>query len=178
MIVEAALPLLIEHGEMVTTHQIAEAAGIAEGTIFRVFPDKDSLLTAVVEAVLDRAPLERALATVDTSLPLVEGMTAAVVMMQARVVRVWRIASSIGPRFHDASRRHLTLSPALVELFEAHRDELSVSPAEAARLLHSITLAVTHPTLTEEPMKPGRVVELFLNGVGNHGVGKVGAACS
>ncbi len=43
MIIEAMLPLLLEHGEMVTTRQIAEAAGIAEGTIFRVFADKDEL---------------------------------------------------------------------------------------------------------------------------------------
>ena len=49
MIIEAMLPLLLEHGEMVTTRQIAEAAGIAEGTIFRVFADKDELIAAVVE---------------------------------------------------------------------------------------------------------------------------------
>ena len=59
MIVEATLPLLLEHGEMVTTRQIAEAAGIAEGTIFRVFADKDELIAAVVEHAVDPAPLER-----------------------------------------------------------------------------------------------------------------------
>src|SRR5262245_33537829 len=48
MIVEAALPLVLEHGERVTTKQIAEAAGIAEGTIFRVFEDKDAVIAAVV----------------------------------------------------------------------------------------------------------------------------------
>ena len=53
MIVEAMLPLLLEHGEMVTTRQIAEAAGIAEGTIFRVFADKDELIAAVVEHAAD-----------------------------------------------------------------------------------------------------------------------------
>ena len=41
-IVAATLPLLLAHGAAVTTRQIAEAAGIAEGTIFRVFPDKES----------------------------------------------------------------------------------------------------------------------------------------
>ena len=58
MIVAATLPLLLEHGEMVTTRQIAEAAGIAEGTIFRVFADKDELIAAVIEAALDPEPLE------------------------------------------------------------------------------------------------------------------------
>jgi len=46
MIVAATLPLLLEHGDRVTTKQIAEAAGIAEGTIFRVFADKDALIAA------------------------------------------------------------------------------------------------------------------------------------
>lgn len=48
MIVRAALPLVIEHGSAVTTRQIARAAGIGEGTIFRVFADKDELLEACV----------------------------------------------------------------------------------------------------------------------------------
>ena len=43
MIVAATLPLLLEHGDRVTTRQIAEAAGIAEGTIFRAFADKDEM---------------------------------------------------------------------------------------------------------------------------------------
>ena len=43
-IIDVVLPLLLEHGSDVSTRQIAEAAGIAEGTIFRVFPDKAALL--------------------------------------------------------------------------------------------------------------------------------------
>ena len=52
-LVETTLHLLIEHGPSVTTRQIAEAAGIAEGTIFRAFPDKEHLIEAVVERVLE-----------------------------------------------------------------------------------------------------------------------------
>src|ERR1700704_2407818 len=72
MIIEATTPLLLEHGEMVTTRQVADAAGIAEGTIFRAFADKDELLGAVIDAALDPAPLELALATIDPTLPLAD----------------------------------------------------------------------------------------------------------
>src|SRR3954470_108552 len=77
-IVAATLPLLLAHGTSVTTRQIAEAAGIAEGTIFRVFPDKDSLIAAVFEAALDTASVDAALAAIDTCLPLDERLVAAV----------------------------------------------------------------------------------------------------
>ena len=68
MIVEATLPLLVEHGEMVTTRQIADAAGIAEGTIFRVFADKDELLTAVLERAFDPEPVDDAIRALDPGL--------------------------------------------------------------------------------------------------------------
>ncbi|HSS12164.1 MAG TPA: helix-turn-helix domain-containing protein, partial [Acidimicrobiales bacterium] len=86
MIVKATLPLLLENGEMVTTRQIADAAGIAEGTIFRVFADKDALIAAVVDAALDTGPLERELAAIDIQLPFEVCLAVAVEIVQRRVV--------------------------------------------------------------------------------------------
>ena len=52
-IVEVTIPLLREHGAAVTTKQVAEAAGIAEGTVFRAFGTKDELVQACAAAVFD-----------------------------------------------------------------------------------------------------------------------------
>lgn len=168
-IVAAALPLIIEHGDAVTTRQIADAAGIAEGTIFRVFPDKDSVIRAAVEAVLDREPLEDALEAIDPDQSFEALLEAAVTVVQERVVTIWRVVSSVGPRFHEHTRRGLVVSPWLERLLADHPDQLTLPPPEAARVLHSLTLAVTHPNLADAPMTPSAIVHLFLDGVrGGH----------
>ena len=64
-LVEATIPLLHEHGRGVTTKQIADAAGVAEGTIFRVFDSKDDLVTAALEKALDMEPFLADLESID-----------------------------------------------------------------------------------------------------------------
>ena len=61
-IIAATLPLLRMYGREVTTSQIALAAGVAEGTLFRVFPDKETLITAAVASVFDPTADEAGLA--------------------------------------------------------------------------------------------------------------------
>jgi AcrR family transcriptional regulator len=166
MIVAAVIPLLIEQGEAVTTRQIADAAGIAEGTIFRAFPDKDSVLRAAIEAVFDSRPLELALAEIDGDRPLVEVLADAVALLQARLVSIFRVVSSVGPRFFGSKAPSLVVSPWLEGLLSEHRKELALKPKEAARVLQSLTLAMTHPSLAEKPMAPAQIVQLFLHGAG------------
>jgi AcrR family transcriptional regulator len=164
-IVAATFPLLLEHGERVTTRQIAEAAGIAEGTIFRVFADKDEIIRAVLETALDTAPLEAALSGIPPELDLEQRLARAVVFIQQRVIDIWRLSSSVGTRFHETTRRPMADSDALVRLFAADRDAITVEPVQAARLLRALTLSTTHPMLAGEPSSPEELVRLFLHGV-------------
>ncbi|MEY2570332.1 MAG: hypothetical protein QOE63_682 [Acidimicrobiaceae bacterium] len=165
MIIDAALPLLLEHGEKVTSRQIADAAGIAEGTIFRVFADKDEVIGAVIDAVLDPEPFEDALGRIDPNQSLETVVTAAVQVAQRRVVDAWRLMSSVPPRFHDRKRRPMLNSPALVRLLLQHRHELAVDPAAAARTLRGLTMAMSHPMIVDEPATAKTITKQFLYGV-------------
>lgn len=71
-LIGAAIPLICQHGGAVTTSQVAEAAGVAEGTIFRLFPDKDSLLDAALLQALDPDQTLKLLRGLDTELALRE----------------------------------------------------------------------------------------------------------
>ena len=171
VLVEATMPLLLEHGTAVTTRQIAEAAGIAEGTIFRVFPDKDSLVAAVVEAAFDPAPFEADLACIALDAPLADRLERAVDLLQRRMSSLAQLMVAAGltrppgAAAPSAQRRPPTSVEALARLFEPDAHRLRRSPLEAATLLRAMTFAGTHPMMVEQPTAPREIVDVLLHGV-------------
>ena len=164
-IIAAVIPLLREHGEAITCRQIAVAAEIAEGTIFRVFADKDELLLAAFDRELDLAPLEAAIRAIDPTLPFEQRLIEATELVQRRVVGVWQLVSKLGTILDHRGKGPLDESMALREIFVAESDRLSVEPAVAARMLRAFTLSLTHPMIATEPMPAGEIVAVFLHGI-------------
>jgi AcrR family transcriptional regulator len=169
-IVEAVVPLLIREGPAVSTRQIADAAGIAEGTIFRVFADKQAVIDAVVEDVLDPARALEALAAVPADGPLEARLAAAVEAIQRRVDVVWRLMTAVDMTKPLAQRRrdrgaNAPEIRALAELIAPDAGRLRVDPMEAAQMLRSLTFACTHPALVDSPAAPTDVVALLLDGI-------------
>jgi len=173
-IVEATIPLLYEHGSGVTTRLIAEAAGIAEGTIFRVFPDKDSLIAAAIEKAFDPAPLERALRSIDMAQPLETRLIEAVDAIKHRVNKIWLLMTAVGmtkpPTPPDGGNRRGTPDvDTLALLFEPDLGQLRRDAVVSAQLLRGLTFAGSHPALiVDEPLTSEEIVSLVLDGIRRH----------
>lgn len=173
-IISAALPLIRLHGTAVTTAQIAMAAGIAEGTLFRVFPDKDTLISAAIQTAFDPAPTERELAAVDPDLGLRHRLIAAVEILRRRVEAIWQLMAILGMTAppvqtalasrpvpgYDGTMRLLTA------MFEPHRSDLRCEPEQAARLLRMMTFAGSHPKINDgQPLTAAEIVAVLLDGI-------------
>jgi AcrR family transcriptional regulator len=144
-LIAATVPLLHQHGLDVSTKQIAQAAGVAEGTIFGVFPDKNSLLVAALLHALDPQPTLDALAAIDPSLDLRARLVAAADLINDRfavgaqlmtAARTLVLATGTHPdarkRMADTRTRLLT---SLTAVIEPDAGLLRQSPDTAARLL-------------------------------------------
>lgn len=87
-IIEATLPLLLQHGPSLTTKQVAEAAGVAEGTIFRVFDSLPALIDATTREALSAKRLQRDLTAVGTPSSLQEVTEQAIALLVRRMTDI------------------------------------------------------------------------------------------
>lgn len=175
-ILDAVIPLLVERGAAVTTAEMAEAAGIAEGTIFRVFPDKNALLHAAIAKTFDPEPIVAALAALDETAPLQDQLTDAAQILAARYEKATALigmARSMpdhgkpSPEAHHIAKQAMAaVAAALTRLLEHHQDRLTVGPEQAAILLRGLLFANAHQLLhTDEAMTPAQLVDVLLNGI-------------
>jgi AcrR family transcriptional regulator len=174
-LIAATEPLLERFGREVSTKQIAEAAGVAEGTIFRAFATKEALIDAVIEDAFDNQRTCDALAKVDPSLCLEERLVAAVSILQERLRRVVALFGSLRLRkeAHDRDSFRVKqladnelLNRAIASLIEPDQDQLRLDVIEAASALRTITFSITHPILGDQRLsEPRAIVDLVLNGI-------------
>ncbi|MGF1597167.1 MAG: TetR/AcrR family transcriptional regulator [Acidimicrobiales bacterium] len=164
-IIDAVVPLLMDRGDAVTTREIARAAGVAEGTLFKVFADKDELVAAAVAAAIDTAPLEHAVAEVAAGDRGGDRLVDVIEVLQQRSLQMYRLMSTVGHRYHPGKPRPIPLSSALVAYFERAGLPLRVEPVQAAQILRSLTFSQSHPFLVDAPSSPAAIAELFLHGV-------------
>lgn len=95
-IIDAVIPLLRENGRDVSTRQIAEACGVAEGTIFRAFGNKDTLIAAAVDRYFDPEPFRNALRGIDADEPAEEKVRQVLELLRTRFAGIVGFMSALG----------------------------------------------------------------------------------
>ncbi|HTF41281.1 MAG TPA: TetR/AcrR family transcriptional regulator [Propionibacteriaceae bacterium] len=174
-LIAATEPLLERFGREVSTKQIAEAAGIAEGTIFRAFATKEALIDAVIEDAFGIQRTCDELAQVDLALSLEKRLVAAVVILQERLRRVLALFGSLRLRKeahdYDSFRAkqqadNELLNSAIVPLIKPDQDQLRLAAIEAASAVRAITFSMTHHILGDQRLaEPQQIVDLVLHGI-------------
>jgi AcrR family transcriptional regulator len=169
-IIAATLPLLRRFGTSVTTAQIAMAAGVAEGTLFRAFADKDALIGAAIKSAFDPEPTEAKLAAIDRDLSLREQLTAVVEILQDRVEQVWQLMTILNIPIPPPSKQNvhsdMGIRAQIAAIFELHREEIRVDADYAQRMLRSLAFAGTHPRITDgQPFTAREIVAILLDGI-------------
>lgn len=188
-ILDAAVPLLLERGAGVSTRELAAAAGVAEGTLFRVFPDKKALVHAAIGRLVDPAPVLAELDSLASAIrdePLRAALVRVVALLQSRaqaISSVMIVAHQVlaedagGPRekgvhgMHGAGYRGRAagdaIAGAIAPLLVPHAAELRLPPTDCVRFLTALVFATVRPGVATSaaPLSPEEIVDVLLDGL-------------
>ena len=170
-ILDAARALVLEHGRSTTTRLIAEAAGVAEGTIFRSFATKDELFDAVIEHEFDPEPFLDSIARIDLAQPLEARLLEAVALLQRRFVSIFALMIALGvrrppDRLARPELRDRLAKEGLARLVEPDADRFRVPPEEVVAMLRLLTFSGSHPHISDQRMLTAeQIVDTVLHGL-------------
>jgi AcrR family transcriptional regulator len=176
-IVRATLPLLATHGANITTRQIAQAAGIAEGTVFRVFADKDELLRACVTEAFRTDDVCARVREVPADLSLAERLTAAGELFEehfARFTSLMRTLATTGYEFRRNDRRQdedpprfmADLADAVADVLRRDEHRLRLPITDLARRYLGLLISIRFDVDERQDRKAtlAQCTDLLLNG--------------
>lgn len=166
-IIDAVIPLLRARGRDVSSKEIAEAAGIAEGTVFRAFGDKETLISAAIDHYFDPEPFRDSLRGIDPDEPTVDKIHRLVELLRERFIGVMGFMSMLR-RDGPPPRRERPEEQEWLDIVERmfRPGELAVPAATLGHYLRILAFASTIPPLNEpHAFTTDELVELVANGV-------------
>lgn len=173
----AATELFIAHGPAFTTADLAAAAGVSEGTIFRYFPDKAALIAATRAGAIGMDSLLPALAEA-AELPTIEArLIAAGHVLSERIAQMARVMEQ-DEHPHEPHDADLVaeLLAALLPLFLPDATLAPAAPEQLANVY--LGMLVSNTLFCEKtgtaPMAIDELVALLVHGI----AGRVGSAPS
>lgn len=176
-IAKAVLPLLLERGASVTTRDIAEAAGVAEGTLFSVFDTKHAIILAAVELQLDPEDVHAGLRTVpDLASDLHGQLLAAANVILAHSTDATLLLSILRTMTLGESERAdhsrfmkgwlTTVTDGIRALIDRHADSLSIPADKATFAFVNLLLTTSRPFDEEQPsLEASEIVDVALHGI-------------
>ncbi|MEW5740210.1 MAG: TetR/AcrR family transcriptional regulator [Myxococcota bacterium] len=159
-IVQATARVLLKDGyEACTTNRVAEAAGVSIGSVYQYFPNKESLVVAVMERHLGQmqeALVRRLGEMADADLPtVVRGMVGGMLEMHRIQPKLHRVLLEQVPRIGAMKRLHELndqYEPMVAAWLEAHQGELDLpSPSVAAYVMIAAVEGVVSRVMVEKP---------------------------
>jgi len=177
--VDVTLTLLREHGRAVTTRQIAAAAGVAEGTIFRVVESKEELVELAITRAFEPGALVDRIAEIDLDQPLhVRLVQLSSILqqrfraMQQRFRATFELMKKVGmvrpaDHVHDSPEAVEMRVHALLEgVIGPDRVRLSVPAGDFVHRLRLLTFAGSHPHIADgHLLTPEEIVDTLLHGL-------------
>jgi AcrR family transcriptional regulator len=175
-IIDATTDLVLEHGPEATTRQIADACGIAEGTLFRVFESKDEILAAVVEQLMDPYFVIEAMLAIPPQPDAVHTVRELVSVVEASTTRIRSVMMALhaSQKEHDRRGKHgprdlnkfledqTAIANAAAQVLSAHADELRVDPLTAATFIRTTVFASSLPAVPTKT-DPGVFTDLLVH---------------
>jgi AcrR family transcriptional regulator len=179
-LIDVTLDLLREHGRSVTTRQIAAAAGVAEGTIFRVVESKEELVEAAIARAFEPGALVERIEEIDARLPLRERLVVLVSILQQRFRATFELMKKVGmvrpsDHVHDSPEAvawRARLQSLLEGVVGDDGDQLAVPIDDFVHRLRLLTFAGSHPFISDgRLLSPDQIVDTILHGLVGPGGG-------
>ncbi|MEO8851631.1 MAG: TetR/AcrR family transcriptional regulator [Allobranchiibius sp.] len=157
---------------MPTTKQIACAAGVAEGTIFRAFDTLEELRAAVLQHTFDPAHFLAALSLIDAGQPLRDLLIDIVTVLHRRLGATFTVMQALGLSAppsqvvsQSADQIRADTASVLQHLMVGHEAELTLPVDEFVHIVRLLSFAGSHHEIAHgRTLTPEQTVDILLFG--------------